>query len=77
MADNVEGRVSQVIGPVVDVEFPDEHLPPIFNAVRIVDDGSLGGNFDDGRPHVDASAGHPVGDPPTAVHRAALLSGLF
>ncbi len=41
MAQNVDGRVSQVIGPVVDVEFPDEHLPPILNAVRITDDGSL------------------------------------
>ena len=39
MAQNVDGRVSTVIGPVVDVEFPDEHLPPILNAVRIVDDG--------------------------------------
>jgi len=42
MANQVEGRVVQVIGPVVDVEFPDQHLPPIYNAVRIVDDGTLG-----------------------------------
>jgi F-type H+-transporting ATPase subunit beta len=41
MANQVEGRVAQVIGPVVDVEFPDQHLPPIYNAVRIVDDGGL------------------------------------
>ncbi len=41
MAQNVDGRVSTVIGPVVDVEFPDEHLPAILNAVRIVDDGSM------------------------------------
>ena len=41
MANQVEGRVVQVIGPVVDVEFPDKHLPPIYNAVRIVDDGTL------------------------------------
>ncbi|HOC42934.1 MAG TPA: F0F1 ATP synthase subunit beta [Thermoanaerobaculales bacterium] len=40
MAKQVEGRVAQVIGPVVDVEFPDQHLPPIYNAVKIVDDGS-------------------------------------
>ena len=38
----VEGRVVQVIGPVVDVEFPDQHLPSILNAVRIVDDGDRG-----------------------------------
>jgi F-type H+-transporting ATPase subunit beta len=42
MAQQVEGRVTTVIGPVVDVEFPDEHLPPIYNAVRIKDDGELG-----------------------------------
>ena len=29
------GRVIQVIGPVVDVEFPPEQLPPIYNAVVI------------------------------------------
>lgn len=29
------GRVIQVIGPVVDIEFPPEQLPPIYNAVRI------------------------------------------
>jgi F-type H+-transporting ATPase subunit beta len=29
------GKVIQVIGPVVDVEFADGHLPPIYNALRI------------------------------------------
>jgi len=38
----VEGRVVQVIGPVVDVEFPKAHLPSIYNAVQIVDSGELG-----------------------------------
>jgi F-type H+-transporting ATPase subunit beta len=33
------GRVVQIIGPVVDVEFDDEHLPAIYNAVRITDPG--------------------------------------
>jgi len=42
MSDQVEGRVVQVIGPVVDIEFPEEHLPPIYQAVRILDDGDLG-----------------------------------
>jgi F-type H+-transporting ATPase subunit beta len=37
----VEGRVIQVIGPVVDVEFPTGHLPTILNAVRIVDPEGL------------------------------------
>ena len=34
-----EGRVLQVIGPVVDVEFEDVELPPIYQALRIVSDG--------------------------------------
>lgn len=29
------GRVIQVIGPVVDIEFPPEQLPAIYNAIRI------------------------------------------
>jgi len=29
------GRVTQIIGPVVDVEFPDGGLPPIFNALHV------------------------------------------
>jgi F-type H+-transporting ATPase subunit beta len=33
------GRVVQVIGPVVDVEFEGGHLPAIYNAVRITGEG--------------------------------------
>lgn len=29
------GRITQVIGPVVDVEFPDAKLPPIYNALTV------------------------------------------
>jgi len=29
------GRVRQVIGPIVDVEFPEEHLPNIYHACRV------------------------------------------
>jgi len=35
------GKVVQVIGPVIDIEFP-EGLPAIYNAVRIVSDGAGG-----------------------------------
>jgi len=42
MSQQVSGSVVQVIGPVVDVEFPDQHLPAILNAVRIVDTGEMG-----------------------------------
>jgi len=34
------GRVVQVIGPVVDVEFDEDHLPAIYNAIRIHDPGT-------------------------------------
>src|SRR3989337_1937438 len=36
------GKVVQVIGPVVDIEFADGHLPDIYNAVQIVSDGRDG-----------------------------------
>ncbi len=32
------GKVAQVIGPVVDVQFPSEDLPAIYNALKIVDE---------------------------------------
>src|SRR6266516_1843457 len=32
------GKVIQVIGPVVDVEFPPDQLPEIYNAVEITSD---------------------------------------
>src|SRR4051794_20604957 len=32
------GRVVQIIGPVIDVEFEPEHLPEIYNAIRVDDD---------------------------------------
>src|SRR4029450_1042579 len=34
------GRVVQVIGPVVDIQFEDGHLPDIYNAWRIVSDAT-------------------------------------
>jgi F-type H+/Na+-transporting ATPase subunit beta len=39
MADKKAGRISQVIGAVVDVAF-DEHLPAILNALETVNNGS-------------------------------------
>ncbi|MEC2173614.1 hypothetical protein, partial [Bacillus amyloliquefaciens] len=30
-----KGRVSQVLGPVVDVRFEDGHLPAIYNAIKV------------------------------------------
>ncbi len=40
MAGNVEGKVMQVMGPVVDVEFPaGSDLPDIYDAVHVQQDG--------------------------------------
>jgi F-type H+-transporting ATPase subunit beta len=40
MPDNVvEGHVIQVTGPAIEVQFPDGHIPTIFNAVRITSEG--------------------------------------
>ncbi len=34
-----KGKVVQVIGTVVDIEFPQEHLPAIYNAIDVMQDG--------------------------------------
>ena len=34
-AATAEGRIVQIIGTVIDVEFPPDQLPPIYNALRI------------------------------------------
>jgi F-type H+-transporting ATPase subunit beta len=33
------GKVVQIIGPVIDVEFEGKYLPPIYQALRVVSDG--------------------------------------
>src|SRR5262245_26336617 len=43
MADKNIGKIVQVIGPVIDVEFEAGHLPEIYNALRVVSDGKGGG----------------------------------
>ena len=41
MADNKEniGKVISISGPAVDVQFEEAHMPPIFQALRIVSEG--------------------------------------
>ncbi len=43
MAEAKVGRVAQVIGPVLDVEFPEGHLPAIYNAVVIKEEAGKSG----------------------------------
>jgi F-type H+-transporting ATPase subunit beta len=40
------GRVVQVIGPVLDVEFEPEHLPELYNALRIREKSDAGADID-------------------------------
>src|SRR5580765_6132238 len=41
MAENKKGvgRVVQVIGPVLDIQFEEGYLPAIYNAVRVTSEG--------------------------------------
>jgi len=41
MAGATSGRVIQVIGPVLDIQFEQGHLPAIYNAVRITATDSI------------------------------------
>src|SRR6476660_9471580 len=43
MAEKSVGKIVQVIGPVIDVEFEAGKLPEIYNALRVVSDGKGGG----------------------------------
>jgi F-type H+-transporting ATPase subunit beta len=38
-----KGRVVQIIGPVLDIEFDEDHLPAIYNAIHISDSGETTG----------------------------------
>ena len=41
MPTGTKGRIVQIIGPVVDIEFPADNLPEIYNAVQVHrEDGS-------------------------------------
>jgi len=41
MTDKAEGRIVQIMGPVVDVEFPAGELPEIYDAVEVPRNGDL------------------------------------
>jgi len=34
-----EGKVTEIVGPIIDIEFPEGELPEIFNAIEIVSEG--------------------------------------
>src|ERR1044071_4301824 len=42
MAEEKIGKVIQIVGPAVDIQFEEGHLPSIGNAVRVLDNKELG-----------------------------------
>jgi F-type H+-transporting ATPase subunit beta len=62
----VTGRITQIIGPVVDVQFPSEHLPQIYNALELDVSATVGvGGSEDGAQAaamkgIDQGGGHLV-----------------
>ena len=38
-AGGAVGKVVQIIGPVLDVEFSEGYLPPIYQALRVTSEG--------------------------------------
>ena len=39
MAEEIVGRVQQILGPVVDVQFDDGHVPTIYNSILVTSEG--------------------------------------
>src|SRR3972149_1526138 len=58
MAEGTKGTVVQVIGTVVDVEFPPDQLPAIYNAVEIDKNGTT--VVAGGEEHLGGSGGGAV-----------------
>src|SRR5215213_511310 len=36
---NAVGKVIQVAGPAIDIQFPEGHIPPILTAIRVTSEG--------------------------------------
>ncbi|HTV80738.1 MAG TPA: F0F1 ATP synthase subunit beta, partial [Steroidobacteraceae bacterium] len=37
MSTTAEGKITQIIGAVIDVEFPREHIPEVYEALQLAD----------------------------------------
>ncbi len=68
MADLSTGKVVQIIGVVVDVEFPDGNLPPIYTALKIIRD--IPGDY--GKMEIIAEVQQHLGD--NTVRSVAMAS---
>ena len=68
MSDLSTGKVVQIIGVVVDVEFPDGNLPPIYTALKIIRD--IPGDY--GKMEIIAEVQQHLGD--NTVRSVAMAS---
>src|SRR5688500_5738592 len=71
------GKVIRVIGPVVDVEFQSGHLPAIYNAVRVTNDGGQGDAMDvivEVQQHLGENRVRAVAMQPTDVMLRGILA---
>lgn len=56
------GKVIQVIGPVVDIEFPSGNLPKIYNAVKIVGDKAVAAQDTEGQMELLVEVMQQIGE---------------
>src|SRR5579875_1210216 len=73
-----QGRVVRVIGPVVDVEFPDGSLPEIYNALKVdaVVPAVAGSGEPDREIHLTLEVLHHLGDNRVAAIAMSSTDGL-
>lgn len=69
--DTAQGHVVQVLGPVVEVEFPADHLPAIYNRLQVIGEASDGRSQD-----LALEVMHHVGDNRVACIAMASTDGL-
>ncbi len=75
MSLNNVGKVVQVIGPVVDVEFSPQQLPDIYNAVAVSRDGGAGGGMAGGGSDHGANGASANGASPNSTMSASGIGG--
>ncbi|AUW94743.1 MAG: F0F1 ATP synthase subunit beta [Sulfobacillus thermosulfidooxidans] len=73
-----EGKVVEILGPVVEVEFPQGHMPAIYNALHVVADAKEGSETTAGSDAVDLALEvvHQIGDNRVSCIAMASTDGL-
>ncbi|WP_053960548.1 F0F1 ATP synthase subunit beta [Sulfobacillus thermosulfidooxidans] len=72
-----DGKIVEVLGPVVEVEFPSGHLPAIYNALRVVGTRNAAGDGpDNGSSDLILEVMHQIGDNRVSCIAMASTDGL-